>query len=282
VFQPITENFTRNASLQLAVSGVVPDDHPNSAPGTPVMPDNSDVPGSIEVSGDVDVFTVTTTGLDQLIFRVTGLALGMEPRLRILDQDGTTEIIAASIYDLVNGEDYLALAVPVNGQAYLHAEVSHAANGTGVYLFSAGNPILSDSLKVPLDIKPQSCPNPINTNEKGVLPIAILGTDSLNVTQIDPATVRLNEIAPLRWSFMDEATPFEPFMGKKNCLDCNDFGPDGYLDLTLKFKSQEIIATLDNTNDGDCIVVSLTGTLKKEFGSTPIVGEDVVVILKKK
>ena len=282
VFPPITENFTRNASVQLVVSGVVPDDHPNLAPGTPVTPNNSDVPGRIEVSGDVDVFTVATAGLDHLIFRVTGLALGMEPRLRILDEDGTTEIVAATINDLVNGEDYLALAVPVEGRTELHAEVSHANSGTGMYQFSAGKPILSDSLKVSVDIRPQTCPNPINTGIKGVLPVAILGTDDLDVTQIDPATVRLSDVAPLRWSLSDESTPFIPMVGKENCEDCNELGPDGYLDLTLKFNPLDVLATLGGVNDGDCIVLTLTGSLKEEFGSTPIIGEDVVVILKKR
>jgi len=282
VFPPITENFTRNASMQLVVSGVVPDDHPNLAPGTPVTPNNSDVPGRIEVSGDVDVFTVGTAGLDHLIFRVTGLALGMEPRLRILDEDGTTEIVAATINDLVNGEDYLALAVPVEGRTELHAEVSHANSGTGMYQFSAGKPILSDSLKVSVDIRPQSCPNPINTGIKGVLPVAILGTDDLDVTQIDPATVRLSDVAPLRWSLRDKSTPFIPMVGKENCEDCNELGPDGYLDLTLKFNPLEVLATLGGVNDRDCIVLTLTGSLKEEFGSTPIIGEDVVVILKKR
>ena len=34
---------------------------------------------------------------------------------------------------------------------------------------------------VPIDIKPQSCPNPLNVNSKGVLPVAILGTDTFDV-----------------------------------------------------------------------------------------------------
>jgi hypothetical protein len=206
----------------------------------------------------------------------------MEPRLRILDEDGVTEIVAASINDLVNGESYLALAVPVNGQTELHAEVSHANNGTGTYQFSAGNRILSDSLQVSFDIRPQSCPNPINTGIKGVLPVAILGTDEFDVTQIDPETVRLNNVAPLRWSLRDKSTPFLPFVGKENCGDCNELESDGYLDLTLKFDPLEVLATLGDVNDLDCIVLTLTGSLKEEFGSTPIIGEDVVVILEKR
>jgi calcium-activated chloride channel regulator 4 len=281
VLPPITQNFSRTASIQLTVSGVVADDHPDYPPGTGVAADNGDVPGRIEVPGDVDVFTVPTGGLDYLIFRVTGLALGMEPRLRVLDEDGS-EIVAASSNDLVNDEAYLALAVPVNGSTVLHAEVSHANNGTGMYQFSAGKPIFSDALKVPVDIKPQSCPNPVNTSSNGVLPVAILGTEDFDVTQIDPATVRLSDVSPLRWSLEDNSTPFAPFVGKENCDDCNELGPDGYLDLTLKFNFREVVEGLGDVSDRDCIVVTLTAGLKEEFGGTPIVGEDVVVILKKK
>jgi len=52
-------------------------------------------------------------------------------------------------------------------------------------------------------------------------------------------------------------------------------------DLTLKFSTQEIVSALGNVNDGDELVLPLTGNLKEEFGETPIQGEDVVVILKK-
>lgn len=144
VFPPIAENFTRTASTQVSVSGLVVDDHPNTAPGTSVAPNNSDVPGRIELSGDVDFFTVPTAGFDYMTFRVTGLALGMAPRLTIYEQDGVTEILSATIDQLVDGATYLVLTVPVNGNTALHAEVSHVSNGTGIYLFSAGRRIASD------------------------------------------------------------------------------------------------------------------------------------------
>jgi hypothetical protein len=53
------------------------------------------------------------------------------------------------------------------------------------------------------------------------------------------------------------------------------------LDLVFHFKTQEVVAALVDVNDGDVIVIPLTGNLLDEFGGTPIVGEDVVVILKK-
>ena len=126
-------------------------------------------------------------------------------------------------------------------------------------------------IRVSVDIKPRSWPNPLNVNKKGVLPVAILGTEDFDVTQIDPATVRLEGVAPLRWALEDVGTPGDP-------LD----GPDGFTDLTLKFAAQAIVAVLGPVNDGDVVVLHLTGNLKEEFDGTPIEGEDVVRIIKKK
>lgn len=138
-------------------------------------------------------------------------------------------------------------------------------------------------IPVPVDIKPTSCQNPLNTTEKGVLPVAILGFEDFDVSMIDPASVRLLDgVAPLRWAYEDVATPYEPFLGKEGAFDCTEEGPDGYMDLTFKFKSQEVVAALGDVADGDVLVIPLSGFLLEEFGGTPIVGEDVIVILQKK
>lgn len=134
---------------------------------------------------------------------------------------------------------------------------------------------------VPLDIKPQSCPNPLSLKEKGVLAIAILGTDTFDVSQVDPVTVRLEGVSPLRWSLEDVSTPYEPFTGKADPYNCNEYGPDGYLDLTLKFKAKEVVAALGEINDGDVLILHLLANLREEYGGTLIAGEDVVVILAK-
>jgi hypothetical protein len=135
---------------------------------------------------------------------------------------------------------------------------------------------------VPVDIHPTSCPNPLNVGKRGVLPVAILGTEDFDVGQIDPASVELEGVSPLRWAWEDVATPFEPFLGKEDCFaDCTEEGPDGYLDLTLKFEAQEVVAALGEVEDGDCLVLHLTGNLMEEYHGGPFVGEDVVWILKK-
>jgi hypothetical protein len=134
---------------------------------------------------------------------------------------------------------------------------------------------------VAIDIKPQSCPNPLNTKERGVLPVAVLGTDDFDVTMIDPASLRLEGVAPLRWSIEDVGTPFEPFLGKEHVYDCSTLGPDGHMDLTVKFSAQEIVAALGEVDDGDVLVLHLSGNLMVDYGGTAVVGEDVVWILDK-
>lgn len=143
-------------------------------------------------------------------------------------------------------------------------------------------PLVGGDVEVPVDIKPGSCPNPIQTRDRGVISVAIVGTDLYDVTQIDPATVRLNDVPPLRWSYEDAAIPYEPFLGKEDAYDCDEYWPDengvfdGITDLVFKFKAQEFIADLGGVQAGDVIIVLLTGT---EFGGRQIIGEDVILIL---
>ena len=138
---------------------------------------------------------------------------------------------------------------------------------------------------VPIDIKPESCPNPLNVKSKGVLPVAILGflfgTEVFDVTEIDPATIKLEGVTPLRWDLEDVATPFEPFNGIEDCMtDCHELGPDGLMDLTLKFDIEEIVDALGEVDDGDCLVLTLTFYL---FAGPEYdyIGKDVIIIIKK-
>jgi hypothetical protein len=143
-------------------------------------------------------------------------------------------------------------------------------------------------IEVSLDIHPTSCPNPLNTKGKGVMPVAILGTEDFDVSQIDPSSIRLInanlaepvEVSPLRWAMEDVATSYVP-NGEEACYACTEEGPDGFMDLTLKFSMQEIVAAIGEVSDGDCLILTLTGNLMEEAGGTAIIGEDVVKIIKK-
>jgi hypothetical protein len=60
---------------------------------------------------------------------------------------------------------------------------------------------------VDVDIKPGSCPNPLNVKSKGVLPVAILGTEDFDVGMIDPTSIMLAGVSAIRSSYEDVATP---------------------------------------------------------------------------
>ena len=91
-----------------------------------------------------------------------------------------------------------------------------------------------------VDIKPGGCPTPINVGSKGVLPVAVLGTDDFDVTTIDPTSITLEGVSPLRWAIEDVATPHQINVDECNIMDCHELTGDGYIDLTLKFDTQEI------------------------------------------
>lgn len=137
---------------------------------------------------------------------------------------------------------------------------------------------------VPLDIKPGSCPNPLNLKSKGVLPVAVLGTLDLDVTTIDPLTILLSRegieegVAPIRSNYEDVATPFEGEL-----CDCHDLNGDGYADLTLKFKTQELVEILELAEvAGETIPLTLTGCLHDNDSDIPIIGADCIWVLEKR
>jgi len=51
------------------------------------------------------------------------------------------------------------------------------------------------STQVQIDIKPGSDPNSVNPRSNGVIPVAILGSDTLDVSTIDPATLIFTAVA---------------------------------------------------------------------------------------
>lgn len=132
---------------------------------------------------------------------------------------------------------------------------------------------------VPVDIKPGACPNPLNLVSKGVLPVAILGTADFDVRTIDPSTVTLKGVSPLRWSLEDVASPYEPFSGKTDIYQCNTSGPDGNLDMVFKFDTEEIAGAIGDAtaSAGQALLLKLEGKLQDR---AEIKGEDSVVIIR--
>jgi len=159
---------------------------------------------------------------------------------------------------------------------------------------------------VDLDIKPGSCPNPLNATSRGsdwlwvgreseeenagadaiafakgnpnrqkraVLPAALLGRADFDVTRIIPETIDLNGVPVMRWSYEDVATPLDADAGE---CDCNSSGSDGYIDLTLKILRSEIITSLGEVYDGQVIPLTVSGLLDD---GTPFEGTDCILFI---
>jgi len=146
------------------------------------------------------------------------------------------------------------------------------------------------AIKVAFDIKPQSCPNPLNTNQKGLLSAAIVGSPEFDVRRVAPDTIQLAGVRPIHISYEDVAEPFDPFTEKVAATDCTDAGPDGHLDLTMKFRAQDIYRALQEGQDeplrkGDILTVDMTAFLSEAAGQNaqrPLSGEDVIRINARK
>ncbi len=131
-------------------------------------------------------------------------------------------------------------------------------------------------LDVYLDVKPGSWPNPVNLKSKGVLPVAICGTEAFDVESIDPTSVRLTRdgmpgiVIPIRWSIEDVGTPFVGEPGTEHPA-----GPDGIPDLVLKFDTEQVVVSLlGGALPGDEIELLILGNLAPDVGGIAVEGAD--------
>ena len=150
-------------------------------------------------------------------------------------------------------------------------------------MLRAEAPFVGRPLTAVLDIKPGSCPNPFNIkwlemaqngngNPKkgGVLPAAIIGDADIDVSEIDVSTLRMGGLVPLRSSYEDVGGP----AGDAQC-ECTTDGPDGVMDLTLKFSRMEVAGLLGSVHDGDVVSLEITGYMND--GSS-IEGSDCILV----
>ena len=134
-----------------------------------------------------------------------------------------------------------------------------------------------------LDIKPGSCPNSFNRNSNGVLPVALIGTESFDVGQVDLSSLELSRtdgeggsVSPHEGPpgphsvFADVATPFSGEL-----CDCHELDGDGILDLSMKFKSNEVVSALDLNSlpNGALVDLTLSGIL---LDGTPFAVNDCI------
>lgn len=142
------------------------------------------------------------------------------------------------------------------------------------------------AIQILIDLQPTSAGNQLkipkkpNPNRKNPLSLVILGTNDLDVTEIDPVSVRLEGVAALRSSYRDLGSPLgsgSQFKESNGSLNGND--KDGLLDLMLTFSAEELIEALELTygplEDGESLMVQLTGEL---VSGGLLLGQDMLFI----
>lgn len=110
-----------------------------------------------------------------------------------------------------------------------------------------------------VDIKPMSWPNPVNVKSKGVVPVAVLGSEMFDATTIDPMTVSLAGVMPTKWSV-------------------SDANYDGYMDMVFHFDTQTLVGALGPVADGDEMMLSMMGMLSD---GNWFYGSDMIRVLVK-
>ncbi len=118
---------------------------------------------------------------------------------------------------------------------------------------------------VPLavDIKPGSARNPLNVKSRGVLPVAVAGSEDLGAELLAGLLFTLADVEPLRMAVEDVMGP-------------DGSGPDGVADLVLHFDTRQVVAALPVVEDGAEVVLTLETVLPDGAFAA---GEDVVTLL---
>jgi hypothetical protein len=151
------------------------------------------------------------------------------------------------------------------------------------------------AVSVHLDIKPGSCPNPLNVNQLsddefmlvdgllvGVVPVSILG-NKFDVDQVNLGTVGLSRsgslqdviVRPIQMNFGDTGTPF---LGE-GC-ECHAEGADGLIDLDLKFNKAELIEAFElaDEENGTFVTLQISGIAQ---GKIEFTGTDCIRIINR-
>ena len=142
------------------------------------------------------------------------------------------------------------------------------------------------TLNLRLDIKPGDCPNPMNRRGRGVVSMALLGSESFDIADIDVDSLFLTRAdgvggaaIPLTGPpgpgtrIQDVATPFDG----EPC-DCIALDGDGWEDLVLKFSRPEMVEALqlEGLLSGTSIELVIEGAL---YDGTPFVASDCVALV---
>jgi hypothetical protein len=114
-------------------------------------------------------------------------------------------------------------------------------------------------VEIDIDVKPGSDPNSINLGSRGLIPVAILSSDSFDALQVDPDTVEL-----------DGAGVAVRGKAEKLLAQEEDVNGDGLIDLLLHVETENFAPDVQS---GQAILTGFT------YDGNPIHGLDAIVVV---
>ena len=260
----------------------------------PVLTDDPVGPGCV----DQDVIISGTISATEVVNEPYSTTASVD--VEITPLSGPPVTIPATLSNMqVTGEspnrtvtwDFSATYTPTEAGTYMYVKTGGWYGVMWIYVSTPPTPFEVEVCTA-LDIKPGSCPNPINRTQKGVVPVAIVGTENCDVTDVDVATIKLQgSLEPLRVSVADVTEPAVPDPELGNCYNCFEAPPpiyeddilvwqysgDGYPDLVMQFDAKALAKILSGAAKGDCLPLTLTATMED---GTELELTDYVLIVK--
>jgi len=187
------------------------------APGTIILTgSDSDTGGSVDTDYTVSVATVCGATIDFDWDYETNDLDGFDPSYYLIN--GADEFISST--DGSNGSE----SVPVFAGDIFGFRVNTVDDiGGEAFLEISNFSVIPDASCADIDIKPNSDPNSINLSNKGVIPVAILGSDTYDVTDVDFSSLDFEGAAP-----------------KHQAGHIEDVNADSYPDLVAHFPTQDV------------------------------------------
>ena len=136
---------------------------------------------------------------------------------------------------------------------------STAVEGASSEALVLSDAVMPTGVQVVIDIRPGSECNPVNPKSNGVLPVAILSSETFDATQADPSTV-----------FLEGAPIASPSQQGKFLASEEDVNEDGWTDLVVKFDAELLDIALPT---GTAVLVGVT------FDGQAFWGEDTIRVV---
>lgn len=205
--------------------------------------------------------TISITADNAYYLYVNGNAVGGDGEM---SKDGTDSHTYATVHTWDIGSYLTAGTNTIMVRALNYYDYGSASSNPAGLVFKA---VLNyeQPVTVNIDIKPGSYPNSVNLGDNGLLPVAILGSSTFDVSTINPSLIEIGGVG-----LASRGSAKAP----KLAYSYEDVNGDGFTDLVAFFDIQTLYS--DGILTDATTALTLTASL---YDGTPIEGMDSVNIV---